>query len=189
MERMPGIHFKKCCTCKAVKPIAVFYKDKGQKDGHEPRCKICRKASVKKTNDKNFRAYQDKRNAWNRRNRDKCRVVERKSYQKLFKKNPERYRDKVRRRQKNVRQAIPKWETKKDRAIIKDLYAMSNRELQVDHIIPLKHKLACGLHTPDNLQVSDGQLNSSKNNKMDLTTLTLWPTCDWPRKKYENKKA
>ena len=37
-------------------------------------------------------------------------------------------------------------------------------EWHVDHIIPLKGRLVCGLHTPDNLQVILGNLNRKKSN-------------------------
>lgn len=33
---------KQCAECKEVKPLTEFFKDKGFKDGHYSRCKVCK---------------------------------------------------------------------------------------------------------------------------------------------------
>lgn len=40
--------------------------------------------------------------------------------------------------------------------------------MTVDHIVPLHHRLVCGLHVWHNLQLLEGRLNRSKNNR-------VWP--------------
>lgn len=42
---------------------------------------------------------------------------------------------------------------------------MTGVKFEVDHIVPLKAKDACGLHTEFNLQVIPAALNAEKNNR------------------------
>jgi len=42
----------------------------------------------------------------------------------------------------------------------------------VDHIIPKKHKDACGLHVILNMQLLPPDVNISKNNRYDLSKMT-----------------
>ncbi len=39
---------------------------------------------------------------------------------------------------------------------------------EVDHAVPIKHDLVCGLHVPANLRVIPGFENSSKNNRFEV---------------------
>lgn len=45
--------YKKCITCREVKPNSMFYKNATFKDGHEKKCKRCRKLERRQR-------YQDK---------------------------------------------------------------------------------------------------------------------------------
>lgn len=59
--------------------------------------------------------------------------------------------------------AAPKWMTVTDTLA---LYEVANKfGLVVDHIVPLTHKLVCGLHVPWNLQLLTPSENSRKNNR------------------------
>jgi hypothetical protein len=71
-------------------------------------------------------------------------------------------------RHKRVKLATPKWANIK---LIENLY-LSSKNIsdqtgiphQVDHIIPLKHKLVCGLHVEQNLRIITKSENSKKSN-------------------------
>lgn len=68
-------------------------------------------------------------------------------------------------RRKRIRLATPKL-TEFDELYIIELYHLAQlRNLEVDHIIPLKHKLVCGLHVPENLQLLTASENYRKSNK------------------------
>ena len=58
-------------------------------------------------------------------------------------------------------QAIPKWETLEE---VRLFYTNSPDGYHVDHIIPLKNDLVCGLHTLDNLQYLTKEENLKKSN-------------------------
>jgi hypothetical protein len=68
-----------------------------------------------------------------------------------------------------ARQATPGWA---DKAAIREIYeeavrltAMTGVRFHVDHIVPLKGKNVCGLHTQDNLRVVPHYENESKGNR------------------------
>lgn len=69
------------------------------------------------------------------------------------------------------RYAMPKWDSKEK---IKEIYKEAKRLTEetgiihhVDHIIPVKHPLVCGLHTVKNLRVISWHENLKKSNKLD----------------------
>ena len=60
-------------------------------------------------------------------------------------------------------QAKPKWADEKE---LNNIYCDARQlGLEVDHIIPLKHPLVCGLHVPLNLQLLSRSENARKSNK------------------------
>ncbi len=143
---------------------------------------------------KSYLKHKEKRDRYNkewvRKNRDKCS-----GYSKKWQRNN---KEKVKKREKeyakanselrcfyssNYRarklKATPKWLSFKDKERIKDIYAkrkvMSERDqvtYHVDHIVPLKGDIVCGLHVPWNLQIITEKENCSKNNKLYLNNET-----------------
>jgi hypothetical protein len=81
------------------------------------------------------------------------------------------------------RQAIPAWaKSEWDSFVVRELYDLAYRRTictgvrwHVDHIVPLRSKVVCGLHCSDNLQVITGAENHSKGNR-------VWPDMQTPSK-------
>lgn len=75
-------------------------------------------------------------------------------------------------RSRKVQQAQPKWSNKDD---VLNVYKEAEYlGLEVDHIIPITHKLVCGLHVWDNLQLLSRSENAKKSNRFsndDLITI------------------
>ena len=66
-------------------------------------------------------------------------------------------------RRTGLKQSIPVWA---DLQAIGEVYLeAAYMNLQVDHIIPLRNKLVCGLHTWDNLQLLGPLKNNKKGNR------------------------
>lgn len=72
-------------------------------------------------------------------------------------------------RRKRIKQATPKWCDREQMFIL--VKRAQELGLELDHIIPLKHPLVCGLHVPENIQLLSMQENRSKNNKFDIIGL------------------
>jgi len=69
--------------------------------------------------------------------------------------------------------ATPSWLTDEDlrrmRAVYEhavELSKLTGVKMHVDHIVPLRSKLVCGLHVPWNLQILTAQENCKKNNRV-----------------------
>jgi len=67
--------------------------------------------------------------------------------------------------------ATPPWMTKEMWQKIKEIYESATPSLhEVDHIVPLKHPLVCGLNVPWNLKREPILINQLKSNH-------YWPDC------------
>jgi len=66
---MTGI--KTCSHCREEKPISEFTKSRHRKDGRNPRCRVCTRASVKRTADKNPEAARKRGAEWYAKNKER----------------------------------------------------------------------------------------------------------------------
>lgn len=74
-------------------------------------------------------------------------------------------------RRYSERQAKVSWA---DKQTMKDFYQEAEYfGYHIDHIVPLRHPLVCGLHVPDNLQALDPIVNIKKSNSFDPMTFTM----------------
>jgi 5-methylcytosine-specific restriction endonuclease McrA len=93
----------------------------------------------------------------------------RREYQK---KHPDKMAAKTRLRDARKLQAMPSWANKR---FIRDMYMIARLvteatgvKHQVDHIVPLRSPVVCGLHVEDNLQVITTAENIRKRNHFSL---------------------
>lgn len=141
------------------------------------------------SNNKERKAISDKK--WREKNREKCNEHKRirrarglvKNYKKIdykalsaaekekrrkllanwHEKNPHKAGQYKAQRKQATKLATPKWA---DHSLMADMYAEAEYfGLTVDHIIPLRSKLVCGLHCEANLAAISASDNSSKGNR------------------------
>ena len=165
---------KHCAKCATTKPFSEFGKNAGRKDGLSVYCRPCTKNYMAgKTYDKDRwatqREYESERNkAYRQANADRLNAVHREKSRRLRAERPDVVNARNKMRKAAQRQAIPAWaDMKQIRTLYskaKELSAALGVELHVDHVVPLRSKLVCGLHTPDNLQLLASDLNHAKRN-------------------------
>lgn len=79
----------------------------------------------------------------------------------------EAYRAKSAMRRADELRAAPPWLTAEHKEEIKAIYRLAKeKDLEVDHIVPLKGKSVCGLHVPWNLELLTQSENRSKGNRI-----------------------
>ena len=100
--------------------------------------------------------------AWTARNKDRVAEMSHRHYVA----NKALYFAKYAARRAAKLNATPPWV---DHAALVAIYEKSRAlKLEVDHIIPLKHRLVCGLHVPWNLQLLPMIANRQKHNSFQV---------------------
>jgi hypothetical protein len=95
-------------------------------------------------------------------------------YQNNWKtKNLDKVRADTKSRRRKHREATPQWLTSKHKAEIRELYRIAitttkitGEAYVVDHIVPLRSDVVCGLHVPWNLRVTTREENLLKSNSL-----------------------
>lgn len=156
---------KICSKCKEEKSLEKFRPVKAGKHGRRADCIQCEKEY--RDSVKFQKAIYDKRYNQNRtpEQRENNKVYCR-NYQKN---NLAKYAASNARRQAAKTKSIPKWA---NRRLIDDYYLrasswskLSGEEWHVDHIVPLRSNLVCGLHWEGNLRLMPAFQNVAKGNR------------------------
>jgi len=167
---------KVCTKCKEEKPLTSFYKKKTSRDGLARICKVCWAAERKKRYIKNKDRDQIKNKEWKEKNIGKFKEWHKQNYiekkaiynkqsTEWMKNHPEfsRYARSLK------RMATPKFaDLNKIKEIYKqatELQKTTGKKFHVDHIVPIKGKIVCGLHVEWNLQILPARENIVKGNK------------------------
>ena len=162
---------KICPCCKETKDFSFFYKNKTQKDGLQSYCKECFKTKIGKYSHKK----KDYNKAWKENNKESASLSLRQATSRWKKANRAKATSYEIARQQRKTKACPNWLTSFDKTKMSCFYQLakmrskeSGVEWHVDHIVPLKGKLVCGLHVPWNLQVIPAHENISKSNYFEV---------------------
>lgn len=159
---------KFCRWCGETKDISFFHKNKKMKDGRINKCSACVVENVAKWRKKNPTA---RKNAYKMSDKHKTAIL--KGTAKLgLGKNKEKARIRsskyLHKRRRQTETQMTEW----DSFVIEEAFSLiqqRNRKGTIkwtlDHIVPLNHKLACGLHNGFNLQVVPDWWNCKKGNR------------------------
>jgi hypothetical protein len=103
--------------------------------------------------------------AYNKKNKEKRKTTT----SKYAKNHPHKILMNVMKRNAKKLQATPKWADETKIACLYSVAAMLNKygteKYHIDHIVPLRSKIVCGLHTYENLRVITAKENLQKSNK------------------------
>jgi len=175
---------KTCTKCGVEKLETEFYSRKDTRDGLCYECKVCsitRASKWARANPEKCAGYVAK---WAKANPEKKVAIgaassakwdkanpEKKSafYSRWARANPEKCAALRAKHEAQKIQATPGWI---NQGYIDDVYRKAaiftrrdGKLWHVDHIVPLRSKLVCGLHCEDNLQTMPGKDNMSKGNR------------------------
>jgi hypothetical protein len=160
---------KKCIRCGTEKDISMFHKHKEMKDGHLNKCKTCVVSCISEWRKQN----PEVRKIEHEKNRIKLGKKTRKQYLEDRAKNAKGRKtvnlehSHKRRMQKERHKSTELDSFVFEEAVrLKDLRKEKTKIVwHIDHIVPLNHKDACGLHNSFNLQVVPAKWNLKKSNK------------------------
>jgi hypothetical protein len=174
------VETKTCSKCSRDLPKDYYHKSKLGKGGLRSDCKFCVSLKNKKWREKNTHRTKELWQDWYQENRELRSAY----YKRYYKENAEHHRnrsiswkgdnkDRVLKHNADRRacllKAKPSWLTGEQEAHIARTYKLrgliseiTGEQYHVDHIVPLKGDLICGLHVPWNLQVIPARENLTK---------------------------
>lgn len=180
---------KICKYCQETKPLDLFVADKRNFDGRAPTCKACsykrnrewvaanpeRNREMKRASKKRVYTIEKRRREYTQG--DVARKAAVKKTWNDAHKIERRISAAIRKR--HVRRATPSWISEEEKRVVRRFYKAakllsqySEENYHVDHVIPLRGKLVCGLHVPWNLQILEAKTNQQKSYRFDPLAAT-----------------
>ena len=174
---------KTCRRCGEHKPLTEYYKHKRTADGYRGECKSCIREMSAEWTAKNKERYEEYRSeyrkgyrerhaeqqrTWREANRDKARA----SVRKYQERNPHVVAKVCADRRATKNKATVSWDEELTSLVMREAFALSRLRQttteiswHVDHIVPLRGGVVCGLHVWNNIQVITADQNMRKNNR------------------------
>lgn len=166
---------KFCARCNTTHPAEAFGKNKARGDGLATYCRSCTKAymAAKSYDAERWALHREEESARNKayREANKARIKPRDRARMAARRrdNPGAVNATNKARKAAQIQATPGWA---DPVAMQRVYVEAQRlsdhygvELHVDHVVPLRSKQVCGLHTEANLQLLAFEENMTKGNR------------------------
>lgn len=169
---------KHCKRCDVMKPAIEFGPNKARKDGLAVYCRACTKEYMAT---KNYDADRwaekrvqesDRNRQYRQANAERIGEKDRAKAADFRLNNPGKKKAYNIARKQGQKNATPPWA---DMHKINAIYAEARRlteldgvERHVDHQVPLKHPLVCGLHVEYNLGILTAAENLAKHNQFEL---------------------
>jgi hypothetical protein len=167
--------FKRCYKCTETKPADAFYVDNTRKGGRSSRCKDCARIQERGRYRYSTEA-KEARKAVTRARRNAPETLARQAAQKkvsraAYEASPqgrEQRAIKDARKRAGLQSASRNFSEldslvyREMRRHVKDLEELTGQAYNIDHIVPLRHKKACGLHRHSNWQVVPASWNNRK---------------------------
>lgn len=156
---------KKCTKCGLEKPFSDFSKDSRGLYGLQSKCKNCFALAARAWRETNAERKRAADRAYRENNLEKVTAKDR----------AWKYKNKSRLAAHNVRwrgaslKAMPEWADLEKIALVYEEAQFASEffgiKFNVDHIVPLRSKLVCGLHCEANLQVMRATENAKKGSR------------------------
>lgn len=164
---------KHCWKCSTSKPEFDFGNNKSKPDGLATECRECKRKQDREYAARNREVAKKRASEWYYKNYEYARQQQ-KPYCSNWKKiNSDKHCAIENKRRASKLKATPKWLTESDNLQINCKYSLAKMlsretgiQYHVDHIVPLKSKVVCGLHVPWNLQVIPATENLRKSNRI-----------------------
>lgn len=185
------MEMKTCTKCRIEKQFAEFHRNADRPSGRAAYCKACKKKHTEANKEQILKRVRqwDLVNAERKRAGYIANAEKRREYQRAYSirrtasnreriaeiqrkyaiSNPGKVNARTAHRYATKTQSTPAWADSKKIIEFYGIAAHLTRETgiphQVDHIVPLRSKLVCGLHWEANLRVIPGAENALKSNR------------------------